>query len=790
MIVVAPKPKSKPKDFKDDFWKKKDLKISIGEIVEKEGAVSAEVSEEKTPMGPTPKPHVTDLRSWDMKLLSRYEPFYAPFCDMCCLCTFGKCDLLNKKGACGIDSATQQARIVLLACNIGTAAHAGHARHMINHLIEELGEDYPLDLGFNIDIEAPITRTIIGQKPENLGDLKDVMGYVEEQLSHLLSACHTGQEGNSLDFESKSLHSGVMDDLAREVGDIAQIVALNMPKGDGDAPLVEMGVGTIDSSKPVVLCIGHNVVPGASIMDYLDETGQEEDLEVCGICCAAIDISRYNERAKVVGPLSRQLKFIRSGVADVIIVDEQCIRTDVLEEAQRKNTAVIATTDKMCLGLPDMTDKDPDLIVSKLLNKEIEGALILDPEKVGEVSVKVAKILAPEREKLKLLPELDEVQKLALECTECGWCNRVCPNNKPMMEAVVAAGTGNFSNFEELYLNDVCYSCGRCEQECERELPLMSMLAKAGEKLAKDEKFNIRAGRGPVQDVEIRRVGAPLVLGDIPGVIAIVGCSNYPNGGKEVAEMAKEFLERNYIVVATGCGAMSIGEYRDEEGKTLYEQYSGEFDSRGLLNIGSCVSNAHISGACIKIANIFAKKPLEGNFEEIADYILNRVGACGVAWGAYSQKAAAIATGVNRWGIPVVVGPHGSKYRRLLLGRTDKKETWKIKDLRTGKIMDGEPAPEHLIYAAENMEEAIVMTAKLCIRPTDTGKGRQIKLNHYIDLYKRYYGILPPDIHLFVRNEKDIPITYKKDVKEILEEVGWEPREIPQEPSLMGMDGD
>ena len=786
MIVVAPEQNSKAKKFKDDFWKSKDIKISIGDIVEKEG----EIPESDTPMGPTPKPHVTDLRSWDMKLLSRYEPFYAPFCDMCCLCTFGKCDLLNKKGACGIDSEAQQARIVLLACNIGTAAHAGHARHLLHHLIGELGEDYPLDLGLNIDIEAPITRTLIGKKPQNLRDLSETLSYVEQQLSHLLSACHTGQEGNNLDFESKALHSGVMDDLAREVGDIAQIVAMNMPKGDGDAPLVEMGVGTIDSKKPVVLCIGHNVLPGSNIMDYLDETGQEEDLEVCGICCAAIDISRYNDRAKVVGPLSRQLKFIRSGVADVIIVDEQCIRTDVLEEAQKKNTAVIATTDKMCLGLPDMTDEDPDLIVSKLLNKDIEGALILDPEKVGEVSVKVAKILAPEREKLKLLPELDEVQAMAVECTECGWCNRVCPNNKPMMEAVVAAGKGDFSGFEKLYLNDVCYSCGRCEQECERELPLMSMLAKVGERSAKTEKFNIRAGRGPVQDVEVRRVGAPLVLGDIPGVIAIVGCSNYPDGGKEVAEMAKEFLERNYIVVATGCGAMSIGEYHDEDGKTLYEKYSGDFDSRGLLNIGSCVSNAHISGACIKIANIFARKPLEGNFEEIADYILNRVGACGVAWGAYSQKAAAIATGVNRWGIPAVVGPHASKYRRLLLGRTDKKETWKIKDMRTGKIMDGEPAPEHLIYAAENMAEATVMTSKLCIRPTDTGKGRQIKLNHYIDLYKKYYGRLPPDIHLFVRNEKDIPITYKKDVKEVLEEVGWEPREIPQEPSLMGMGDD
>lgn len=783
---MAPEQNSKAKKFKDDFWKSKNIKISIGDVVEKEG----DIPESDTPMGPTPKPHVTDLRLWDMKLLSRYEPFYAPFCDMCCLCTFGKCDLLDKKGACGIDSKAQQARIVLLACNIGTAAHAGHSRHLVHHLIEELGEDFPIDLGLNIDIEAPLTRTIIGKKPQYLSDLEETLSYVEQQLSHLLSACHTGQEGSYLDFESKALHSGVMDDLAREVGDIAQIVALNMPKGDGDAPLVEMGVGTIDSTKPVVLCIGHNVLPGSNIMDYLDETGQEEDFEVCGICCAAIDISRYNDRAKVVGPLSRQLKFIRSGVADVIIVDEQCIRTDVLEEAQKKNTAVIATTDKMCLGLPDMTDEDPDLIVSKLLNKEIEGALILDSDKVGEVSVKVAKILAPERQKLKLLPELDDVQNMALECTECGWCNRVCPNDKPMMEAVVAAGKGDFSGFEKLYLNDVCYSCGRCEQECERELPLMSMLAKAGEKLAKTEKFNIRAGRGPVQDVEIRRVGAPIVLGDIPGVIAIVGCSNYPDGGKEVAEMAKEFLERNYIVVATGCGAMSIGEYTDDEGKTLYERYSGDFESRGLLNIGSCVSNAHISGACIKIANIFAKKPLEGNFEEIADYILNRVGACGVAWGAYSQKAAAIATGVNRWGIPAVVGPHGSKYRRLYLGRTDKKENWKIKDMRTGKIMDGEPAPEHLIYAAENMAEATVMTAKLCIRPTDTGKGRQIKLNHYIDLYKKYYGELPPDIHLFVRNEKDIPITYKKDVKEILDKVGWEPREIPQEPSLMGMGDD
>ena len=404
MITVVHRPK--PKEFKDDFWKSKNFKVSIGDIVETE-----RVEEIPELMGPTPKPNVTDLRSWDMKLLEKYEPFYAPFCDMCCLCTYGKCDLTaGKKGACGIDIKAQQARIVLLACCIGSAAHSGHARHLLEYLIEKKGEDFPIDLGTNIDIEAPIMRVLLGKKPKTLGDLKEALDYLEEQMVHLLSACHTGQEGNSHDFESKALHAGLMDNLGKEIGDIAQIVALNMPKGE-DAPLVELGLGTIDREKPVVLCIGHNVAPGAGIIDYLEDKELEEEVEVCGICCAAIDITRYNKSAKVVGPISKQLKFVRSGVADVIVVDEQCVRTDILEEARKNKAAVIATTDKICLGLPDMTNEDADKIVKQLVNDEIEGALILNPDKVGEVATRVAMQIAKDREALKILPDLDEIRK-------------------------------------------------------------------------------------------------------------------------------------------------------------------------------------------------------------------------------------------------------------------------------------------------------------------------------------------------------------------------------------------
>ncbi len=87
-------------------------------------------------------------------------------------------------------------------------------------------------------------------------------------------------------------------------------------------------------------------------------------------------------------------------------------------------------------------------------------------------------------------------------------------------------------------------------------------------------------------DTEIRKVGAPIVLGTIPGVIAIVGCSNFPEGADEVAEIAEEFAKRKYIVVLSGCAAMAVGMKKDKDGKTLYEKYSPNFEAGGVINVG------------------------------------------------------------------------------------------------------------------------------------------------------------------------------------------------------------
>jgi len=765
----------KAKELKTGVAVIKDLEVTIGRIVD-------DTWEE--PMGPTPFPSMTDLRDWDFTLLQRYKPFYLPFCDVCCLCTFGKCDLSgDKRGACGLNMAAQQSRIVLLACCIGAATHIAHSRHLLDHLMEKYGRDIPLDQGgLNIDIEAPVTRLVCGIRVKTLQDMEEALDWCEEQVTHCLSATHTGQEGSNLDFESKAFHAGMADQVGMELADLAQISVLGFPKADPEAPLVELGFGVADIKKPTILVIGHNVPSSVGIIDYLTKKKMLSKVEVVGICCTAHDLTRYSPSAKVIGPISWQLKYIRSGLADLIVVDEQCIRADALEEAQKVKTPVIASSPKNCLGLRNRTDDSAKELIADLVEGKVPGVLIFDPDKVGEVAVEAVMAVAPKRNKFSIIPDIEEIKAAGAACTECNECIRACPNNQPIPEAMKAAATGNLEPFAAIL--DECVGCARCDSACPNDFPLHSFMVKAGEKKLWEEKYLMRSGRGAIQDIEIRNVGGPVVLGEIPGVIAIVGCANYPEGGGAVAEIAEEFARRNYIVILSGCAAMSVAMVKDEEGKTLYEKYPGGFEAGGILNVGSCVSNPHIAGAAIKIASIFAKRNLRGNYEEIADYIHNRVGAVGLAWGAMSQKAASIAAGFWRLGVPVVVGPHGSKYRRMLLGRADKKEDWYVYDARTGDKVYTGPTPEHLFTTAETKEEVMVMMAKLCLRPNDTTKGRSMKLTHYIDLHKRYYGVMPDDIHLFIRNKMDIPITMKPEIQKILEEKGWKETKIP-DPTLL-----
>jgi len=120
----------------------------------------------------------------------------------------------------------------------------------------------------------------------------------------------------------------------------------------------------------------------------------------------------------------------------------------------------------------------------------------------------------------------------------------------------------------------------------------------------------------------------------------------------------------------------------------------------------------------------------------------------------------------------------------MLLGRADREEDWYVYDARTGEKVYVGPSPEHLFCAVETKEEAMVMIAKLCMRPNDTSKGRAIKLTHYIDLHKRLFGTMPEDIPPFVRTVTDIPVTMKDEIMKILQDKKWKETVIP-DPTLL-----
>ena len=743
------------------------------------GKVSYGDETEWEPMGPTPMPHIPTLRNWFMKLMERYKPFYMPICDMCCLCTFGKCNLSKgRTGACGINMETQQARIVEIACCIGASCHSAHGDHLLHWLKEKYG-NVPIAYGTNIEVEMPCTRLIVGMKPETLEDLETAMEWVHYTITHLLAAGHTGQESNHLDYEAKAFLAGLADAVGMEISDAVQIAAYGFPMGEADVPLIELGMGTLDTeNKATILMIGHNVAPGIELVDYMREKGYEDKLDVGAICCTAIDLTRYFDGAKIVGSLARQMFYIRSGLADVVKVDEQCVNLRSYEQAKLVNAPFIATNEKNMGGLPNRTDDPAEEIIDDLVSGKADGVLILDPIKAGKVAVETAIKVKPIRAAKSAIPDEEGCIDMAMNCNGCGNCQRNCPNDLPLVEGVNKVKEGDFSVLADVF--DHCLDCGRCESDCMKEVSPLTLIMYAGRDKIRNEKFNMRAGRGPIQDVEIRNVGAPVVLGEIPGVIAIIGCANYAKEIQELYLMAEEFLNRGYIVTVSGCGAMDIGLVKNEDGETLYDRFPGDFDRGGLVNVGSCVSNPHICGAACKVANIFARRPLRGNYEEIADYILNRVGACGVAWGAMSQKAASIASSANGLGIPAVVGPHSAEYRRMYLGRTDKDEVWKAYNARDG-TPDHQvaPAPEHLLTTAESIEQAIVLVAKLCLRPADNTKGRQIKLSHWIDLSRKYIGTdLPDDLEKYIRVEADIPINLKDDIMKYLDSVNWKPKEM------------
>lgn len=673
------------------------------------------------------------LRDWDLTILKRYTPVFSKSDKTCHLCALGPCkprpslgtDLESvpkgELGKCGIDETGFKARVGLLDAVIGASGHASHAARLIEDLTAQYGKDCIIDGGPHTSMPTPITTLITGFKPKNIGELKDILNYIEGQLTHLLSSINFGTEASPEDFVSKALHAGMLDNLAMEIADIAQMSAMNMPKGESDSPIVAIGMETVDTSKPVILIVGHNSSVAHEIMRIMEQQGFQNRVEVCGLCCAASDASRHSHGHgfKIIGNQAAQLSIVQSGIADVIVLDTQCIRADVVSEAKRVNSFIIATTQETALGLDDLTNVPMNKALEHILNSG--SGIILDKNRAAEAAVKLA--ISSQQSAVRNRKEVERMRGLE--------------NEKK-------GSTPQPPN------------------------PSISGL--------------LRVGRGLIRDSEIRGIAPAIVMGEVPGIIGIFGCPEekssefgVQSSGSETKKIAEEFLKRGYIVSTGGCASMDLAK------SDLFKNNPDSFDSANLTNLGSCVSAAHLIGACIKIAQIMCHRKLESNYKEIADYIINRVGAAVILWGSFAQKTFSTGLGMARLGIPVIFGPRFKNYGIYLLG---KDAEWRVRDARLGDMVIAGPAPQNLLCFAEKEEDALLLAAKLCMRPNDTSQGRKTKLRNYAGIYMRDKKELPSDINLFVRTNYDIPEEFEQEIRRLLHIKAWQPACIP-DPTIL-----
>ncbi len=366
-------------------------------------------------------PDVTDLRNSDANLLGRFKPKYYAFIQQCQYCAFGPCDLSkNRRGACGMRLNPQMAREALVTAIAGASSYIARACELNDAIIKEHTYFAELLLEDKNFITTTFINLLCGYEPKTTGDLKKALRYANEQIVHLISATHMGQEASDFDFNSKIFHAGMLSLLAMEIYEILRKFSNN---NEGNKiNKFEIGFGAIYKSKGIVLIIGDYVPNIAQIIN------SSADFEIIHLGSGAFD---FNEGVKICENSASELIYEKTGLADVIVIGTGNVRTDVIENVKKSGTPVIAVSDRNMAGLADLSILSSDEIFKKLMDGEISGCYIKDSKKLADVVGMIATANKKGRNLKNFNTDTTDAGliKTTGECINCGLCKKACPVN-------------------------------------------------------------------------------------------------------------------------------------------------------------------------------------------------------------------------------------------------------------------------------------------------------------------------------------------------------------------------
>ncbi|MDY7031785.1 MAG: 4Fe-4S dicluster domain-containing protein [Thermodesulfobacteriota bacterium] len=727
-----------------------------------------------------PFAHANDIAEWDRVLLERYPPLYTNIQTRCSDCYQGPCDLSKGTGVCGIDCDTYQAKLSLLSASRGLASFVSDTREIVDYCIKRHGIEAQIKWGKSMAYGYMNSNVFAGQDLRSLADANKVLTYVEAQLAELLTSASHGHDCDIIDLESKVFHAGSMLLVAMDIAEALKFTFFGfLSAGDQELldvkdypqPYTQVGLGTVDKTKPVVVFVGNDFLPAYEAVQFIKENKLEDRVEVCGVGSAGHDLARFYEPTKILVTPVKLTKLLRMGIVDVLVVSDNCCKVNILEEAGKTDTRVIVTSFKQSFGLTERSFDPVDDIV-KDLTEDLKAVLIFDKEKAGETAIRAAQKVKGKREDTYLLSG-DRVREYASKCDGCDACFRVCPNRIISSKVILSAKNGDTSKLAELC--DSSLFCGKCEVACPQDIPIMDMILASSSEKIKEDNLRIRAGRGIISQLEVRDLA--ITAFSLPGMVSITGCGNYPGSDKDVAWLANEFVDSNFAVTVTGCAAADAGRHFDEKTKKwLFERFPSLYNPRCIANLGGC--SAHglaITSPAYKLGYVAYKCPYKASFEMLADMMIKGASVL-ILWGPATELMYTMAAAHARSGIKVLVGPHGSNFKRFLAGnKHDRSKWWCLHGYENYK-KEIEPLPEHLIYPVETKEEAFALACKLCFGFQDLDASRVNKFDLWLNSYKKWFGkTLPDDWHLFVKKDVDMPMTKKAKLMRLLaEEHGFE----------------
>jgi len=704
-----------------------------------------------------------DLAEWDRILLERYRPLYT-----------------GAALACG-GRASEDARAVVCALEtlrehiMAAAKSVASARELLDEALKVFGPDKEVELGRSIAYKACNTAVLTGFEPRNLGEMDRALEYAEAQLIEQMVVAAQGC-GDPVDLESRALHLGSLNFLASEIEELTKICCFDY-LSTGDMPVKEMaffpavrvpiGMGCVDRTKPVLAFFGDSSLAIFYTVGRLEEEGLAPAMEITGLGNAGHELVRIYEHGKILTSTGKALKGIRAGVADLIVATESCFPVDVVGQAAKAGIPVLVTGSRSSYPLADRSGEAVGALAERL--KKRESILVRCFEKAADV---VAAFFKDFPGKMGTVPNRTVAGQAMERCTGCDACFHACPKSLQISTAFKA---GDPIAVAEVY--DQCLFCGRCEEACPEQIPVMDcLLACSAGRLASD-RFRMRPGRGPLSHLEFRDLTFGLVLGgNGPGMVTLLGCGHYSGSDEDLAAMAKDLLDRNCVVMTAGCAAADVARSIDPAtGKTLSEQYPSLATLKGLVNCGGCSADAHIMASMFKFARLGGGISIKANFEQPADYSLNRAPFAVIIWGPASEKMMVKAAGFARVGAPVILGPSGLRFSRMLVGNKYDRRAWIMYDGLTGELREIEPAPPHLIYPVETKEEAVTMAIKLCFTPCALRDPRLSTIDNYTEAHEKYFGELPDDWTYYLRSPMELHVMKRMRFLDILRrEHGWE----------------